>query len=75
MESTFVCIEQITQKQVNELHAETKLSYLKETDFKYKIKHELIHGTIGDEEWENIFMIPKVCPADNKIKYLQYKII
>ena len=75
MESTFVCIEKITQKQVKELLAQNKLSSLKDTDFKYKIKHELIHGTISDEEWENIFIIPTLCPVDNKTKDLQYKII
>ena len=75
MESIFVCVENITQKQVKELLAQKKLSSLKEAEFRYKIKHELIHGIISDEEFENIFMIPTLCPVDNKIKDLQYKII
>ena len=33
MESTFVCIEKNTQKQVKELLAQKKLSSLTETDF------------------------------------------
>ena len=72
---TFVCVGKITQRQVKELLPQKKLSSLKETDFKCKIKHKLIHGTISDEEWENIFMIPTLCPVDNKIKDLQNKII
>ena len=51
--------------------AEKKLSSLKDTDFKYRIKNELIHGIITDDEWENIFMIPTLCPVDNKTKDLQ----
>ena len=35
MESTFVCVEEITQKQVKELLAQKKPSSLKETDFKF----------------------------------------
>ena len=55
--------------------AEKKLSSLKDTDFKYRIKNESIHGSITDDEWENIFMIPTLCPVDNKTKDLQYKIV
>ena len=55
--------------------AEKKLSSLKDTDFKYRIKNESIHGIITDDEWENVFMIPTLCPVDNKTKHLQYKII
>ena len=39
------------------------------------MKHESIHGTITDKEWESIFMVPALAPVDNKIKDLQYKII
>ena len=39
------------------------------------MKNESIHGIIRDDEWENIFMIPTLCPVDNKTKDLQYKII
>ena len=55
--------------------AEKKLSSLKDTDFKYRIKNESIHGIITDDEWENVFMIKTLCPVDNKTKDLQYKII
>ena len=34
----------IAQRQVKELLAQKKLGSLKETDFKYKIQQELIHG-------------------------------
>ena len=39
------------------------------------MKHESIHGTITDKEWESIFMGPALAPVDNKFKDLQYKII
>ena len=42
MESTFVCIEKITQKQVEERLAQKKISSLKETDFKYVQESESV---------------------------------
>ena len=42
---------------------------------KYRIKNESIHGIITDDEWENIFVIPTLCPVDSKSRDLQYKII
>ena len=74
-ESGFVSIENISQKHIKVCLAEKKLSSLKDTEFKYRIKNESIHGIITDDEWENIFMIPTLCPVDNKTKDLQYKII
>ena len=52
-----------------------KLRSLKGTDFKSKMKHESNHGTITDEEWENIFMVPALAPVENKIKDLQYRVV
>ena len=72
-ESVFVGIENISQKHIKVCLAE-KISSLKEADFKYRMKNELIHGIVRDDEWENIFMIPTLCPVDNKTKDLQYKI-
>ena len=45
-----------------------KLRSLKESDYKYKKKHESTQGTITDKEWESIFMVPALAPVDNKIK-------
>ena len=73
--SSFVNIENVTQKQVKLVLSEKKLQPLKESDYKYKMKQESIHGTITDKEWESIFMDPALAPVDNKIKDLQYKII
>ena len=74
-ESGFVSIENISQKHIKVCLAEKKLSSLKDTDFKYRIKNESIHGIFTGDEWQNIFMIPTLCPVDNKTKDLQYKIM
>ena len=73
--SSFVNIEKVTQKQVKLVLSEKKLQSLKESDYKYKMKHESIQGTITDKGWESIFMVPALAPVDHKIKDLQYKII
>ena len=73
--SSFINIEKVTQKQVKLVLSEKKLRPLKESDYKYKMKHESIQGPITDKEWESIFMVPALAPVDNKIKDLQYKII
>ena len=51
-----------------------KLS-LEDSDYKYKIKHQLIQGFISDEEWKAMFLRPTLSPVENKIKDLQCKII
>ena len=70
----FVNTEKATQKQVKLVLAEKKLRSLKETDYKYKMKHESIHGTMTEKKWESIFMVPALAPVENKIKDLQNKI-
>ena len=49
-ESVFVSIENTSQKHLKVCLAEKELSSLKETDFKYRIKNESIHGIIRDDE-------------------------
>ena len=73
--SSFINIEKVTQKQVKLVLSEKKPRAPKESDHKYKMKHESIQGLITDKEWESIFMVPALAPVDNKIKDLQYKII
>ena len=75
--SAFVTTEKETQKQVKlpVVLSEKRSRSLKETDYKYKMEHESIHGTITDKEWESILMVPAFAPVENNIKDLQYKII
>ena len=48
-ESGFVSIENISQKHIKVCLVEKKLSSLKDTDFKYRLKNESIHGIITDD--------------------------
>ena len=75
LNSKFVSIDKLTQKHIRASFSEVKFSSLKETDLKHKIKHEKLHGILTDEQWENIFLVPRIAPVDNKIKDLQYKIL
>ena len=74
LNSKFVSIDKLTQKHIRASFSEVKFSSLKESDLKHKIKHEKLHGILTDEQWENIFLVPRIAPVDNKIKDLQYKI-
>ena len=68
-------VENMTQKHVKMVLSERKRLSLEDSDYKYKIKHQLIQGFISDEEWKAIFLIPTLSPVENKIKDLQYKVI
>ena len=75
VKTAFVNVENMTQKHVKMVLYERKRLSLEDSDYKYKIKHQLIQGFISDEEWKAIFLIPTLSPVENKIKDLQYKII
>ena len=75
LESFFINIEKVIQKHIKMLLAEQKLNSLLANDYKYRIKHESVHGLLLSDEWKNIFLIPRTLPVDNKTKDLQYKII
>ena len=68
LNSKFVGIDKLTQKHIRTFLSEVKFSSLKESDLKYKIKHEILHGILTDEQWENIFLVPRIAPVDNKVK-------
>ena len=75
LESGFINIEKVTQKHIKILLAEEKQNSLRTNDYKYRLKHESLHGFLSSNEWKNIFLIPRTLPVDNKTKDLQYKII
>ena len=71
LNSKFVSIDKLTQKHIRASFSEVKFSSLKESDLKHNIEHEKLHGILTDEQWENIFLVPRIAPVDNKIKDLQ----
>ena len=72
---TLVTIEKLTQKHIRRILSDTKFKSLKAKDYKYRIKHERFQGTLSDEQWGKIFLIPRIAPVDNRTKDLQYKIL
>lgn len=83
--STIVCdvlinkkslsIEEITQMHVKQLLSLDKRRSMRNQEQKYRIKNNLIHGAISENEWQSIFSLPRLLPIHNKVKDLQYKII
>ena len=63
VKTTFVNVENMTQKHVNMVLAERKRLSLEDSDYKYKIKHQLTQGFISDEERKAIFLIPTLSPS------------
>ncbi len=72
---SFITIDEVKQRHIKVILANQKLCSLKANEYRFRIKHELIHGFIATEDWEQIFLVPRILPVDNKIKDLQYKII
>ena len=70
-----VDIHTLKQKDVKKVFSNEKFSKLKEEDFKYKLKANIIHGDIDALGWERIFEYLKQAMVENKTKELQYKII
>ena len=68
-------LNKLTQKHIRASFSEVKFSSLNENDLKYKIKHEKLHGILTDEQWENIFLVPRITLVNNRIKDLPYKIM
>ena len=68
LESGFINIENVTQKHIKILLAEEKLNSLQANNYKYRLKHESVHGLLLSNEWKNIFLIPRTLPIDNKTK-------
>ena len=67
VKTAFVNVENMTQKHVKMVLSERKRLFLEDSDYKYKIKHQLIQGFISDEEWKAIlFLIPTLSPVENK---------
>ena len=75
LESGFINIEKVTQKHIKILLAEEKLNSFQANDYKYRLKHESVHGFLSSNEWNNMFLIPRTLPVDNKTQELQYNII
>ena len=47
LESGFINIEKVNQKHIKILLAEKKLNSLRSNDYKYRIKHESVHGFLS----------------------------
>ena len=75
LESGFINIEKVTKKHIKILLAEEKLNSLRANEYKYRLKHESVHGFFSSNEWKNILLIPRTFPVDSKAKDLQYKIV
>ena len=75
VDGKFVDIGLLKQRDIKQLLLIKKYSSLKYPDFKYKIKAEIYYGHIAEEDWSQIFMLPRTLPVDNKMRELQYKII
>ena len=65
---SFVNFDNMTLKHVKMVLAERKCMPLEESDYKCKIKHQLIHSFISDEDWKAIFLIPALSAVDNNSK-------
>lgn len=42
---------------------------------KASAKYSKLYNILNDEDWKNIYLIPRCCTSDNKIKEFQYKIL
>ena len=74
LESGFINIAKVTQKHIKILLEKEELNSHRANDYKYRIKHESVHGVLSSNEWKNIFLIPRTLSVDNKTKDLQNKL-
>ena len=59
LESGFINMEKVTQKHIKILLAKEKLNLLRANDYKYRLKHESVHGLLSSNEWKNIIFDSK----------------
>jgi len=71
----FISIDIATEKQIKEAIRFQELLSIKAEEFKACRRFESIHGDISQNQWKNIYSIPRLCGVDNFNKDIQYKIL
>ena len=71
----YVAIEHLSQRQIKEVLTINKLKHMCIEDIKYRVKNNTIHIGILEDDWKDMFLLPRLLPISNKMKDLQYKII
>ena len=70
-----ILIDKASEKQIKSAIRTVSLKQMDARDYKAQKKFESIHGNITEEEWKDIYMLPRNLKIDNFTKDLQYKIL